>query len=102
MLFRSAGEIVKEFERQVRINEDLIREMTVQVPELRVIDITRLEAVPMTSREEHRRARYARQSGPAMPESAPVEPAASVEAVAGETNVEAAQPQAEAGAPDNA
>lgn len=32
----TAGDLVVEFERQVRINEVLLREMTVQVPELKV------------------------------------------------------------------
>jgi small subunit ribosomal protein S6 len=33
---KSAGDLVVEFERQVRINDSLLREMTVQVPELKV------------------------------------------------------------------
>jgi small subunit ribosomal protein S6 len=33
---KTAGDLVVEFERQVRINEVLLREMTVQVPELKV------------------------------------------------------------------
>lgn len=55
---KGAGAIIQELERQVRIVEDMMREMTVKVPELRIIDIVRLETVPPT-REEYRRSRYA-------------------------------------------
>jgi small subunit ribosomal protein S6 len=33
---KEAGELVAEFERQVRINDNLLREMTVRVPELKI------------------------------------------------------------------
>ena len=67
----SVGLMAQEFERQIRINDDLLREMTVKVPELRVIDISRLDARPFGG-DDHRRGRY---GGHAAPAHAPVEPA---------------------------
>lgn len=34
----TAGDMVAEFERQVRINDDLLREMTIKVPELNILN----------------------------------------------------------------
>ena len=37
-LASGGGQIVEELERQVRINDDLLRELTVKVPELKIMD----------------------------------------------------------------
>jgi len=67
----AAGAMVQEFERQVRINDDLLREMTVKVPELRIIDLARLDARPF---DDARRGRYGA-SHPAPAPPAPAQPA---------------------------
>lgn len=55
----TAGGLVEEFERRVRINDDLLREMTVKVPELKIV-----ESQPKLWRELRREPRPGRGGRP--------------------------------------
>lgn len=90
------GSVVQEFERQVRINDDLLREMTVKVPEFKVIELSRFEAQPFSGggyrRSRPPMAAPAAVAEAAVAEEAPVAPAvenaAPVEAPASEESAE--------------
>ena len=106
----SAGDLVVEFERQVRINEVLLREMTVIVPELKVANPpsgeSRFSESARLSHAGGRRgggARGPREYGPrtSSPAVASEAPAADV-AVAEVAVVEAPVAVVDAPAPENA
>jgi small subunit ribosomal protein S6 len=103
---QSAKGLVEEFERQVRINDGLLREMTVKVPEFKIDDNPPPE---FTFRRDLRPPRSYRGTGPSRPadehvspegqegegngESVATEEAPAVETAAGETAAGEAEPQ---------
>jgi small subunit ribosomal protein S6 len=84
----AAGNLVEDFERLVRITDELLREMTVKVPELRI-----LETPPREGSQMSRPSRYGHAG--ARPAASAEQPEAGEEAPAGAEVAEEATAPAE-------